>query len=1400
MAECKEQSTGRLVMVNPNGVYGDVQGKPLTPPYEDMCISVNLIVDVVNRTKTDNNGTNSSDEQTSTYIMTWNSQYQTDGEGNFNGKLKETNQVSFLEGEDAKKYNEALNGKNYLTTYYTDISLNEIREQNVVEGLGITNVDISYDNMYMPTIVIKFVDVRGSSLFGREEAVHKQNQLTSETIFGCFFTLPYPKFRLQVKGFYGNAVTYQLACTGFKGNFNSQNGNFEITTTFIGYQFSLLTDIPFAYLIAAPYSEYIGKKYWEEHVATPSWQLAEGKQMMKLYEIYTQLKKNLKSSVSSTLPNVHVDLGSKEAAITQIWQLWVNIKDSIRKRGKYLGYEEDGRPYIDEETHNNYYLFLNDTQITCTTPEIQDQVANLRTQIERYNNEFPNDSIEFDIQNNISVYDENEKLTQYVRINSNSLNYKYELITAHYEQDKFKEWVQNKIDDCNRNDDNFLQDKLYGCTLSDGGFEYAVTSIISKINRDKQELAQRNVDYIPQEISNSITFKPSIGNFFKIIIAHLETFCAMLYHCSSVICEQMKTPDGRSPSTLNVNIANTDVANTTKFIPPFPAIYKKTIQDASSPFAAMGWVGDFSNNFEEEKLIIGLHQAMQRTSDETSTLSQQKVNMEQIFPSMPLDFYIEDTGSVNGGMDLDMIAAHLGLRMAQIFGFLNDGNLNDVEIAKIHGKMDALNFIQSIGNKDKIRDVLFKYNGEGYYENYKNVIKEILTCSNDTTAVGFATRNKHSNNSRYSFEYYDYGNINGENSTQSFNYNTKSTTVHPVMIPNGDKYVYTYLWGGSEEEVNAIVPVVTQNPENIIGVDKSVLRSSKNSNLHNICLNIPVIKEEGIKNPYALQTCNKLLHNCDTKTFLNGVEDSNTKILNYVNETMFNIITNQDEVKSIKKRYEKLKSGIINIDGYSGIEEDLKKIMTRYYDMDINQYLDENVTEYLAKKKSSTGNESFAVNKSEYTICTNNRQFEIGLWNQTKEVLNSKLEFINSIDAFNKDDLSDYFVPYLLCKCADYNVKNSLEVSLDITNAFLNDYSDFIRNGEKEEVDVVDDTNTEEGVDVDNNTNMEDELIAFKCWMILHAIPFKWDKITEVMKCKSNHGGIKRVPLAMVLLLGGAIYFTRKKNRFNINVPKSYNYLKFSKSDKDIVRNWLNYLYPRIGIKTLFRKQNDKLEFTLRHCSLQDVENGNLGPVFNDANFQDITDIFNNENKYFDYFISNKLMETFITWYKSDGQKIVNSLVNVNIKGNWGLHFMLMQTYSSAVRLSNDSDTNNQFYSLLFNIVQNREKIREKIGYSIFCPSYIDEEWSSHVRTYAYGIYDNDTVLGVNNCCNKLMNYKWLSEEDEHWTMTPSDRVAYFNSDASFMDKLLKLYTSDCLLCFNFNLNNIIKLENVDFK
>lgn len=292
-------NSGRIMYVDPNDVNGSINGVPMTPDYTKFCISFDLIVEKVSRFDP-YNPLNENLAKKDTAMISW--QTTMDNIPNKDSQMvsdlinKKISTVSFLQGR-------SFGGHDFLSTYYADAHYNEIKnEQNkVVEGLGVESVQISFENWFAPVATIKFVDVRGVGLFGVEEARHDsyKGEITADTVFGCFFTFPYPKFRLQVKGFYGQAVTYQLSCKSFKGGLNAQTGNYEATVSFIGYEYGLLTDIPMSYLLIAPEisnENWGGKEYWDNKtdVSDPSsadetWKLSNGKYPPRLRELIQRI-------------------------------------------------------------------------------------------------------------------------------------------------------------------------------------------------------------------------------------------------------------------------------------------------------------------------------------------------------------------------------------------------------------------------------------------------------------------------------------------------------------------------------------------------------------------------------------------------------------------------------------------------------------------------------------------------------------------------------------------------------------------------------------------------------------------------------------------------------------------------------------------------------------------------------------------------------------------------------------------------------------------------------------------------------------------------------------------------------------------------------------------------------
>ena len=143
------KQNGRIFYVDPNDVFGlggDNGDVPLTPPYEDMSIAFNLIIEKYDRF--DNQKRNQMG-------LCWCDKLSGDGHYNvLNGSISDENGIYDSQGN------------RYLSTYYVDISADGYNKGEQIEGLGVSSIQVAFDSYYTPTVVINFVDVRGGALFG----------------------------------------------------------------------------------------------------------------------------------------------------------------------------------------------------------------------------------------------------------------------------------------------------------------------------------------------------------------------------------------------------------------------------------------------------------------------------------------------------------------------------------------------------------------------------------------------------------------------------------------------------------------------------------------------------------------------------------------------------------------------------------------------------------------------------------------------------------------------------------------------------------------------------------------------------------------------------------------------------------------------------------------------------------------------------------------------------------------------------------------------------------------------------------------------------------------------------------------------------------------------------------
>jgi hypothetical protein len=218
-----------LIYIDPNSVIdndGFVSQRGIKQ--ENLVMYVNLEADIIPRSTL--TATNDKTSFTSIAKGTFNFlKNQTKDDPNFNTNWTD----SFL---NTKKISgEIIEGEKNDSYYESD---------ETGQSFGMTSIDIDTKGVNLtPVVSISFVDVRGKTLF----------ESPQNSPYKAFFHVPWPIFYLTVKGFYGKAIRYRLHLLKFSSKFNSESGNFEITTQFVGSTYAYLNDIPLKGMLNAPY-------------------------------------------------------------------------------------------------------------------------------------------------------------------------------------------------------------------------------------------------------------------------------------------------------------------------------------------------------------------------------------------------------------------------------------------------------------------------------------------------------------------------------------------------------------------------------------------------------------------------------------------------------------------------------------------------------------------------------------------------------------------------------------------------------------------------------------------------------------------------------------------------------------------------------------------------------------------------------------------------------------------------------------------------------------------------------------------------------------------------------------------------------------------------------------------
>ena len=109
--------------------------------------------------------------------------------------------------------------------------------------LGIKSIIIKQNTSFVPTISVVLEDIKGRALF----------ELGDNSPYAAFFNLPYPKFFLTLKGYYGKAIRYEIMLQKFTSRYSHETGNFIIDLNFLTYKYSILNEITMGQLLALPH-------------------------------------------------------------------------------------------------------------------------------------------------------------------------------------------------------------------------------------------------------------------------------------------------------------------------------------------------------------------------------------------------------------------------------------------------------------------------------------------------------------------------------------------------------------------------------------------------------------------------------------------------------------------------------------------------------------------------------------------------------------------------------------------------------------------------------------------------------------------------------------------------------------------------------------------------------------------------------------------------------------------------------------------------------------------------------------------------------------------------------------------------------------------------------------------
>ena len=739
MADNAITPLGRFNLIDPNSFgnqtnTGSVFNKELgedmfsennyniSVPLEDLCISVELETEAKTRTILSTNNGNSVINTQGNNVT-----------------------VKFIGGTNEKKSTDNANENINLTTSYTDMfSQNEPIE----EALGITSIDIDFNSSYTPMVNINFIDVKGAAIF--------QSQGNSK--YSVFFSLPYPLFRLKIKGYYGKPVVYCLHLIKFNSKFNSQTGNFEIATQFIGYTYAMLSDMIMGLVKPASLTTR-GQELLKARgvIDIPTFEKRVG-------EVNELIKKEVLTANDTDV----MALNKTQELINKLKTEVLTLID-----GTISKFTTNFDSYIINKNKDDINVNLGDPNLAIVILNCKDDIIVNNLTTKKIFNQFQTDldKIKIDFNNNLGDYKSNEKISLETKC------YTFEVlinVTGFTSTDTA--FIVNKfnndtysfgkngytVDDNNKAEylapyKNAL-DGNASTTLVDS---YNFTRIIKEVNESIKELekiqetTKTNIAIkLNEKLKTELGFDMTIRNIFNLLTTNVEVFLQQLLEVSKKSQNNpIRTKELSNKFKNNTTGTGIDVPK--KYIEkdtflPWPEYYENREEKyLATALDNPSYVDEIK--FVEELFIIQ-QTKLKQIEDSAKNLLEDNSIINQAFTPLDSNYYNKSEKNPYDRLDDNAngndITTLILLRAIGLLGFGNNGNYVTDDEIKSFAQNDARLLLDKFSVNQNIIGFLTT--------NYNEAIK-YLEKTDQPFTTGTAKLILNKSNDKYNYDYINYG-------------------------------------------------------------------------------------------------------------------------------------------------------------------------------------------------------------------------------------------------------------------------------------------------------------------------------------------------------------------------------------------------------------------------------------------------------------------------------------------------------------------------------------------------------------------------------------------------------------------------------------------------------------------